>query len=103
MRLARRAVDEEALVVGIGVEEARAEGLVDLVGRLGDARADRGGDPLAPAPSRSIAAMVASVTPASAPRQPAWAAPIDAGLGIGEQHRRAIGGEDAEQQVRAGR
>ena len=27
------------------------------------------------APSRSIAAIVASVTPASAPRQPAWAAP----------------------------
>ena len=51
------------------------------------------------APERSIAAIVASVTPASAPRQPACAAPTTPASAIGEQHRRAIGGEDAEQEV----
>ena len=52
-----------------------------------------------PAPSDSIAAIVASVTPASAPRQPAWAAPTTPASRVGEQHRRAVGGQDAEQQA----
>ena len=76
VRLARRSVDEEAGIVGIVREEAIAECLVDFVGGLADARPDGGMDIRraarrgAPSPS-----MVESVTPASAPRQPAWAAP----------------------------
>ena len=43
MRLAGRAGDEEALIVSVRVEETRAEGLVDLIGGLRDARPDAGG------------------------------------------------------------
>ena len=46
-----------------------------------------------------MAAMVASSTPATAPRQPAWAAPTIARRRIGEQNRRAIGGDDAQRQT----
>ena len=42
------------------------------------------------APSRSMAATVASMTPPSAPRQPACAAPITRALRVGEQNRAAI-------------
>ena len=52
------------------------------------------------APSRSIAAMVASVTPAMR-RASRMRRADHAGLGVGEQHRRAIRGQDAEQQARA--
>jgi len=38
---------------------------------------------------RLHAATVASITPVNAPRQPACAAPINAGLRIGEQQRSA--------------
>ncbi len=41
--------------------------------------------------------MAASVTPPIAPFQPACAAATTPRLTIGQQHRRAIGGEDAEQ------
>ena len=44
--------------------------------------------------------MVASMTPATAPRQPAWAAPTTPAVGIGEQHRRAVGGDDTQRQAR---
>ena len=53
------------------------------------------------APSRAIACTVASSTPASAPRQPAWAAPITRAVGIGEQDRRAVGAQHAERDARA--
>ena len=46
------------------------------------------------APCFSMAAMVASLTPASAPFQPAWAAPMTPASAIGEENGRAIGGED---------
>ena len=55
------------------------------------------------APSLSMAAMVASRMPASAPRQPACAAADDAGLGVGEQHRGAIGGQHADGEAARGR
>ena len=48
------------------------------------------------APSLTIAATVASITPVSAPFQPAWAAPIDARLRVGEQNHAAVGAGDAE-------
>ncbi len=50
------------------------------------------------APSRSMASTVASTTPPSAPRQPAWAAPITPRLRIGEQNRPAIGRRDADRE-----
>src|SRR5687768_14870023 len=43
---------EEPRVEGVGDDEPRLEIGVDLVARLGDARADRGGDPLAPGAER---------------------------------------------------
>ena len=52
--------------------------------------------PLRSAPSFSIASMVDSSTPVSAPFQPACAAPITRALAIGEQDRAAIGGGDAD-------
>ena len=51
------------------------------------------------APSRSIAATVASSTPVTAPRQPACAAAMTPGALVGEEHRRAIRGQDAERQA----
>ena len=48
------------------------------------------------APSRSIAATVASTMPASAPRQPACAAPTTRGLRVGKEHRPAIGRGNAD-------
>ena len=51
-------------------------------------------------PSPAIAATVASTTPASAPLQPACAAPIDARLGVREQDHAAVGAGDAESQAR---
>ena len=50
------------------------------------------------APSRAIAATVASTTPVSAPFQPACAAPINARLRIGEQDHAAVGAGDAERE-----
>ena len=41
-----------------------------------------------------------SPTPASAPRQPAWAAPMTRACGVGEQDRPAVGGADAERDAR---
>ena len=50
--------------------------------------------------SHIMASIVSSVTPANAPRQPAWAAPIDPGI-VPQEHRRAVCGKDAEQQARS--
>ena len=52
------------------------------------------------APSFSIAAIVASTTPPSAPFQPACAAPITPACGIGQQHRRAVGRHHAQHDAR---
>src|SRR6476661_1790628 len=46
MRLARRAVDKEALVVRVSVDETRAKFLVHFVARLRNARPDRSVDTL---------------------------------------------------------
>src|SRR3954463_14690390 len=46
--VARSAVGEEAFVGGVGFGEAAEEALIDFVAGAGDARADRGGDALAP-------------------------------------------------------
>ena len=51
------------------------------------------------APTPSMAATVASSTPAKAPRQPAWAAPTIRN-GVGQQHRAAIGRRHADRERR---
>ncbi len=43
-----------------------------------------------------MAATVASRMPESAPRQPAWAAPMTRALAIAKEDRSAIGGEHAD-------
>ena len=52
------------------------------------------------APSRSIAATVASTTPVSAPFQPACAAPMTRARRVGEQDHAAIGAGHAEREPR---
>ena len=51
------------------------------------------------APNRTMAATVCSMTPATAPRQPAWAAPTTPAANIGQQDRRAVCGDDAERDI----
>ncbi len=53
------------------------------------------------APRPTMAATVASITPATAPRQPAWAAPATPAARVGKQDGRAVGGDDAESDVGA--
>ena len=49
-----------------------------------------------PAPSFSMAAMVFSSTPANAPFPAGMGGADHAGLRVGEQHRRAVGGKDPQ-------
>jgi hypothetical protein len=51
----------------------------------------------------SMASMVFSSTPVSAPFQPAWAAPMTRLSGIGKQDRAAIGGQHAKRDARGAR
>ena len=51
------------------------------------------------APSEIIAAIAWSVTPASRPAPAGMGRADHARLAVGQQHRRAIGGDDAEQQA----
>ena len=53
------------------------------------------------APSATMAATVSRDDAAGGALPAGMGGADDAGLGVGEQHRRAVGGEDAEQQVRA--
>ena len=68
------AAGEEALVGGIGLEEAPRKSRRPRR-TAADARADRGGDPVAPRAELLHRRDRRVGTPASAPRQPAWAAP----------------------------
>ena len=54
------------------------------------------------APSFSMAAMVASSTPAHRAFPAGMGGADHARLGVGEQHRRAIGGEDAQRHAGQG-
>ena len=99
MRLPARAVGQEGVVSGVGSAQVLGERIVDLIGGARDARPDRGDDALDACAERvSIAAIAWSVTPATAPRQPAWAAAITPASRVGEQHRGAVGGDDAKHQ-----
>ena len=99
VRLAGGAGDEEADVVAIGVEEAGAECVVDLVGWLSDARPDRGVNALAPGaePLHRLDRRVGDSGERTAPAGMGGA--DDRCVMVREQHRRAIGGEDSEQQI----
>ena len=55
------------------------------------------------APSFSMAATVASSTPAKRAFPAGMGGADHAGLGVGEQHRRAIGGQDAQRHAGHGR
>jgi len=91
---------EEALVRGVGVVEPSHKAVVDLIAGAGDARADRGGDALAPGaePFHRGERRIGHAADRTLP--PGMRGTDHAGLGIGEQHRRAIGGEDAEREAR---
>lgn len=99
VRLAGGAGDEEAGVFAIGVKEAGAECVVDLVGWLSNARPDRGLDAIAPGAEllhrldRRVGDSGESTAPAGMGRGD------DRCVVVREQNRRAIGGEDSEQKV----
>ena len=87
---------EEIGIGRIGGEERRGKFRPDLVGRLGDARADAGMDPRRRGAQRDHRRH-RRLEHAGDRAAPAGMGGADhAGLGIGKQHRRAIGGEDAE-------
>jgi len=99
LRLAGVPCDEEAGVVRIVLKEACSERFVHFVGRLRNARPDRRMDILASRAEalhgryRGIGDTRERPAPAGVRRAD------DDRVMIGEQHRRAIGGENPEQQV----
>ena len=100
VRLAGTPFDEEARIVGLMVDEAGAERLVNLVGRLGNAWANGGVDVLA-AGTELFHCLDRRVRHAGKRTAPARVGSADDdAVMVGEQHRRAIRGQDAEQQVR---
>ena len=98
--MALAAEREEALMLGIGLGEAAQEALVHLVGLAGDARPDRGGDSAAP----RAAPLHLRHRRLDHPAQRALPAGMGGGdharLAVGEQDRRAVGGEDSEHEAR---
>src|SRR5690348_2183096 len=101
VRLAPGCDGEEALVVALMLEECLAKRLVDLVRRLADARADRRVDVVAAGaePLHRRDRRIGHAGERSAP--PGMRSADDDSTMIREEHRRAIRGEDAEQEVRA--
>jgi hypothetical protein len=97
MTLARRRAEEVAVVGGL-LEHGSGELGSDLVGTLGDAGADSGHDALAQGAhplhglDRGLQHAVERAAPAGMRRAD------HAGLGVGQQHRRAVRGEHAERQ-----
>ena len=92
---------EEALILRIDCRETREEPLVHLVRRPCDARADRGGDPIAPRPDLLHRGDRRIGDAGQRPLPPGMRRADYARLRVREQHRRAIRGQDAEQQSRA--
>ncbi len=96
----RSAGMEEHAVLGIGLDEARRR-IRCRPRRIacGSAGRSRRRCRLRSAPSFSIASMVDSSTPVSAPFQPACAAPITRALGVDEQDRAAVRRRDRDRQA----
>ena len=100
MRLARRPVDEEALVGPVLAQEVFGEAVIHLIAFLGDAGADRRRDPLDPRAQRQhcrnrpVGHALHRTTPSG------MGGADDAGFHIGQQHRRAIGGDHRQQDAR---
>ncbi len=99
MRLARRPFAEEPLIVRIVGEHSLGKGVIDFIICLGDAGADGRGNSLDPGAERDHRRdrLIGDARRGSAPAGMGRA--DDAGLGIGQQHRRAVGGDHAEQQA----
>jgi len=99
MRLAGWAGDEEPCVLPVGVEEPCTERLVHFVGRLSDAWPDRGMNAFAPRAEalHCLNRRVGHPRECAAPSGMGGA--DDDGFVIGEQDRRAVGGENPDQQV----
>ena len=88
------------LVRRLRLDDAAEEGLVHLVALAGDDRADRGGDPLA-AGAPFFHSGDRGFDHSGEGALPAGMGGADhAGLAVGEQHRRAVRGEDGEGETR---
>jgi hypothetical protein len=99
LRLAGVSCGEESRIVGVVGQEARAKVLVDLVGGLADAWTDRRVDILSPGaePFHRGNGRIRHSRKRSAPA--GVRCTHDCGVVVGEEHRRAIGGENPDQQV----
>jgi len=98
--MAPAAGGEEALVGGVGLAEAAGEGFVHLIALAGDHRADGGGDPLAPG-AVLFHRGDDRFDDAGKGAFPAGMGGADhAGLAVGEQDRRAVRREDAQDEAR---
>ncbi len=78
----------------------RAERLVDLIAGLGDGRSDRGDDAFAVRAEPDHLAHDCFENPAVRPAPAGVRRTDHAGLDVRQQHRRAIGGDHAEQDTR---
>ena len=90
---------EKAVIVGIGLGEAAREPVVDLVGFAGDGRADRRGDAGAVGAEQLHRGDRGLDHPAQRALPAGMGGADHAGIRVGEQDRRAVGGEDAERQA----
>ena len=83
---------------GFGRRHRRPHLLGHLVAGAAHVRPDPGGD-RSRAPSVAHRATAAGTTPATRPGRPEWTAPITPRVGVGEQHRHAVGGPDHQHQA----
>ena len=99
VRLAGGVCDKEAGVIAVCAEEAGAECLVDLIGGLRDAGADRGLDAIAPRAEafHSLDRRIGHPGERAAPS--GVGGTDDHRLVIGKQYRSTVGGKDSEQQI----
>jgi len=100
VRLAGRSLDKEARIVSFVLDEAAPEGFIDFVTGLSDAWPDGGMDMFASRP-KFLHRLDRRIRHASERAPPAGMGGADDDrLMVRKQHRRAIGGQDAEKQVR---
>lgn len=92
-------VGEESLVCSVELDEARSKGLVDLIGSLGNRRADHGMDILAPSPEalHGVDGCIGDTCKSAAPAGVGSA--DDARIAISQQDGGAIRSKNPEKEI----
>jgi hypothetical protein len=100
LEMVRPSCGKEAFIFRIMFEKAAREPRINLVRRPRDARSNGGGDPISRGTQcdHGVDGSIGHAAYRALP--PGVRCPDNPGLGIGKQHRRAISGQDAEQQPR---